>query len=112
MRGSGRSTAPAAEFLPMQAISASGRFHATHVLVPDRGPAEDPVARAGDVSCACCSRSPLVGEKAILHVVEGRESWVCELCERSARKVAPLGEVRDRVRVRPPLVGAELYRAA
>ena len=98
----------------MEAISASGRFHAAPVSVPDpEAPVrEAAVARAGDVTCACCERTPLVGEKAILHIADGQESWVCELCERSAKKVALLGEVQDRVRVRPSLVGAELYRAA
>lgn len=70
------------------------------------------VARAGEFQCTCCHRSPLVGEKAILHVRDERTSWVCELCERSARKVAPLGEVQDRVRVRPALTGADLYLQA
>ena len=70
-------------------------------------------ARAGDVHCSCCKRSPLVGEKVILHVgSRGRESWACELCERSARRVGPLGEVRERVRVLPGITGAELARAA
>ena len=69
-------------------------------------------ARAGDVRCACCKRTPLVGEKAILHVRSGKRSWACELCERSARRVGPLGEVSERVRVRPALAGAELHRAA
>ena len=70
-------------------------------------------ARAGDVRCSCCRRTPLVGEKVILHVRSGgRESWACELCERSARRVGPLGEVRERVRVRPGLAGAGLGRAA
>jgi hypothetical protein len=68
--------------------------------------------RAGDVRCACCGRTPLVGEKAILHERRGRFAWACELCERSARKVGPLGEVRDRVRVRPALGLADLNRAA
>jgi hypothetical protein len=70
-------------------------------------------ARAGDVQCTCCKRSPLVGEKVILHVgPRGRESWACELCERSARRVAPLGDVRLRVRVMPGVAGAGLARAA
>ena len=99
----------------MQAVSASGRFHAGPALIPAPEPADQPppIARAGDVQCSCCRRNPLVGEKAILHVSGGTESWVCELCERSTRNVAPLGEVRDRVQVRPALVGAERYiRAA
>ena len=65
------------------------------------------IARAGEVHCTCCKRAPLVGEKAILHVRGERRSWACELCERSARKVAPLGEVRDRVRVRPSVASME-----
>ena len=98
------------------AVSGSGRFHAKPVLVPGpAGPAEpqaDPVARAGDVLCACCDRTPLVGEMAILHTGEGGDAWTCELCERSARLVAPLGEPMARVRVLPALTGAELYKAA
>jgi hypothetical protein len=71
------------------------------------------IARAGDVRCSCCKRTPLVGEKAFLHVrANGQESWACELCERSARRVGPLGEVRERVRVRPGLAGSDLFRAA
>ena len=70
------------------------------------------VARAGEVVCSCCRRAPLVGEKAILHVRKERESWACELCERSASKAGPLGEVRDRIQVRPALVGSELSPAA
>lgn len=98
----------------MEAISASGRFHARPVLVPDPDPIapEPPVARAGEVRCACCKRTPLVGEKAILHVRAAERSWACELCERSARTVAPLGEVSARVIVRPQLAGAALHRAA
>ena len=98
------------------AVSGSGRFHAKPVLVPvpdaPAGPEPDPVARAGDVRCACCERTPLVGEIAILHVGQGGDAWTCELCERSARASAPLGEPRARVRVLPALTGAELYRAA
>src|SRR5688500_4208266 len=110
----GRTTTPIAEVIRMEAISASGRFHAAPVTVPDPEPEPRPapVARAGEITCACCERTPLVGEKAILHETEGRESWACELCERSARKVAGLGEVRDRVRVRPQLTGAEFHYAA
>ena len=97
----------------MEAISASGRFRATPVVASDPVPRPEPVARAGEVHCSCCKRAPLVGEKVILHARPGgRESWACELCERSARRVGPLGEVRLRVRVRPGLLGAELYRAA
>ena len=75
-------------------------------------PALQPSARAGDVRCACCKRTPLVGEKAILHSRSGRLAWACELCERSIRRVAPLGEVLDRVRVRPSIAASELHRAA
>ena len=97
----------------MEAISASGRFHATPVIVSDPEPQPAPIARAGDVHCSCCGRAPLVGEKVILHArPNGREAWACELCERSARRVGPLGEVRLRAYVRPGLAGAELYRAA
>ena len=98
------------------AVSGSGRFHARPVLVPvPDPPAEreaDPVARAGDVRCACCERTPLVGEMATLHAGDAADTWTCELCERSARRVAPLGEPLARVRVLPPLAGAELYKAA
>lgn len=98
------------------AVSGSGRFHAKPVLVPVPAcatePEADPVARAGDVRCACCERTPLVGETAILHVGAAGDSWTCELCERSARSVGHLGEPRARVRVLPALVGADLYRAA
>ncbi|MGI8460126.1 MAG: hypothetical protein ACR2OC_00615 [Solirubrobacterales bacterium] len=78
------------------------------VFVPD--PPAEPVApriaRAGDFRCASCDRTPLVGEKAILHASAEAESWACELCERSALKVARLGDVRDRVQVLPPLLGS------
>jgi hypothetical protein len=98
------------------AVSGSGRFHAQAVLVPapetPAEPAHDPIARAGEAHCACCGRSPLVGELAILHVGEKGESWSCELCERSARRIAHLGEARARVRVRPGRTGAELYQVA
>jgi hypothetical protein len=98
------------------AVSGSGRFHAQPVLVPvpteTTEPEPDPVARAGDVRCACCERTPLVGEMATLHTGEGGDAWTCELCERSARRVAPLGDPKARVRVLPPLTGADLYKAA
>jgi hypothetical protein len=90
----------------MEAVSAAG-FQAPAGTTSElaAGPDRGLVARAGEVRCACCMRTPLVGETAILHVIGEIERWVCELCERSPRKVARLGAAQERIRVRPREAG-------
>ena len=53
----------------------------------------------GVVSCACCSRFPLVGERVTRHDGRGAGGWVCASCEAAGRgdRLGPSGSC-DRIR--------------
>jgi hypothetical protein len=53
----------------------------------------------GTVSCGCCGRFPLVGERVTRHVNRRGREWACEPCEASGR-CARLGAITDSDRVR------------
>jgi hypothetical protein len=53
----------------------------------------------GVVSCACCGRFPLVGERVTRHISRRGREWACESCEGSGRG-ARLGAITDSDRVR------------
>ena len=53
----------------------------------------------GTVSCGCCGRFPLVGERVTRHVNRRGREWACESCEASGRG-ARLGAITDSDRVR------------
>jgi hypothetical protein len=78
-------------------------------LVTAPAPDHDRHPIDGIVSCACCSRFPLVGERVTRH--EGkRAGWVCAGCEAAGRgeRLGPSGST-DRVR---SLGGARNVRRA
>lgn len=89
----------------MEAASATGSLLLTRDGAIPASPSLHPGSRAGDrqpidgvVSCSCCERFPLVGERITRH--EGkRGGWACESCERDGkgRKLGPIAE-RDRIR--------------
>lgn len=60
---------------------------------------DDPHPIDGIVSCACCSRFPLVGERVTRHDGRGAGGWVCASCEEAGRgkRLGPSG-ASDRIR--------------